>query len=46
MTDATPASPAAPRRGSHSGFNVAMTNSTATATVTAWEKISQVLRME
>jgi dinuclear metal center YbgI/SA1388 family protein len=29
-----------------SGFSVATTNSTATATVTAWEKMSQVLRME
>src|SRR5687767_2290515 len=38
--------PEAARRCSHSGFSVATTNSTATATVTAWEKISQVLRMK
>ena len=29
----------------HSGLSVPNTNSTATATVTAWEKISQVLRI-
>src|SRR5689334_19489854 len=36
----------ATRCGSHSGFSVATTNSTATATVTACEKRSQVLRMK
>ena len=36
--------PAVPRC-SHSGFSVATTNSTATATVTACEKINQVLRI-
>ena len=35
---------AAPRC-SHSGLSVAITNSTATATVTACEKINQVLRI-
>ena len=34
------------RSFTQSGFNVATTNSNATATVTAWEKMSQVLRME
>src|SRR5664279_6570626 len=32
-------------RGSHCGFNVATTKSSATATVTVWEKRSQALRM-
>ncbi len=34
-----------PARCSHSGLSVATTKSTASSTVTAWEKISQVLRM-
>src|SRR5215212_9544912 len=33
------------RCGIHSGFSVPTTNITATATVTAWENRSQVLRM-
>jgi hypothetical protein len=33
-------------RFSHSGLREATTKSTATATVTAWEKMSQILRME
>ena len=34
-----------PPRPTHSGLKVASTNSSATATVTAWEKMSQILRM-
>jgi hypothetical protein len=40
-----PKLPNAPPRCSHSGLKVPTTNSTATATVTAWEKMSQILRM-